>query len=76
VVELEGQGSEQGSFEGGIRSAITGLLASPWSDVLANGNARHSLEQSIANVPLKDWAVPRHGKLTVRGTWTNIVRGV
>ena len=33
------------------RSAA-GLFASPWADVLANGNARHSLEHSVGNVPL------------------------
>jgi hypothetical protein len=32
--------------------SAAGLFASTWSDVFANGNARHSLEQAIANVPL------------------------
>ena len=29
-----------------------GLFASPWADAIADGNARRSLEQSIADVPL------------------------
>jgi asparagine synthase (glutamine-hydrolysing) len=32
--------------------SMAGLFASGWADVFVNGNARHSLEQSVANVPL------------------------